>query len=76
MERKYRQHAAREPEQKDLTEDGSQPLGTSRGQKRSHLERKVKEGFGHLCSLSRTGLASCDLFVKKKKKLPESCSYL
>lgn len=37
------------------------------GQKRSHLERKVKEGFGHLCSLSRTGLASCNLFFLKKK---------
>lgn len=36
-------------------------------QKRSHLERKVKEGFGHLCSRSRTGLASCNLFFLKKK---------
>lgn len=51
-------------------------LGHPGGQKRNHLERKVKEGFGHLCSLSRTGLASCALFVKKKKNLPESCSYL
>lgn len=31
MKRRHRQHAAREPEQKDLTDDGSQPLGTSRG---------------------------------------------